>query len=237
MCREDDSIQDIKRKLRLATILGTIQSTLTDFRYLSKRWQTNCEEERLLGVSLTGIQDNPTLACGADQVNLEEVLKEFKDYAISTNARWARELGIPASASITCVKPSGTVSQLTNSSSGIHPRYSQYYIRRVRQSKTDPISRALIEAGVPHETDATNETQWIFDFPIKSPDECITVDRIGAIEQLEHWKVFDQFYCEHKPSVSIYCTDREWLDVGAWVYRNFEAISGESFHAWKLWKL
>jgi ribonucleoside-diphosphate reductase alpha chain len=194
---------------------------------LGKKWKDNCEEERLLGVSLTGIMDHPVLSTVTD--TLPNILEELRDHAIKINAKWAKQFGIAPSAAITCVKPSGTVSQLTSSSSGIHPRYAPYYLRRVRQHKTDPISQVLIDAGVPHETDVTNETQWVFTFPIKSPDACVTVDGITAIEQLEHWKLFNEVYCEHKPSVSIYVRDSEWMEVGAWVYNNFDHLSGVSF--------
>ena len=229
VCRGDDSTDDLKRKIRLATILGTFQSTLTSFRYLNKRWQSNCEEERLLGVSLTGIQDSQSLNIETDPISLEELLEEMKDYAISINTRWARELNVEPSTAITCVKPSGTVSQLTNSSSGIHPRYAPYYVRRVRQAKSDPLSQALIDAGVPHETDVTNESTWVFTFPQASPEGSVCVNAVSAITQLEHWKVLDKAYCEHKPSVSIYVREDEWMSVGAWVYENFDAISGVSF--------
>lgn len=240
--REHDTDDDIKRKIRLATILGTIQSTLTSFRYLSAKWKTNCEAERLLGVSLTGIQDNTLLRCRtvergdveefedrADYGPLTRRLEELKSHAIEVNKRWAKEFGIEPSAAITCVKPSGTVSQLTNSSSGIHPRYAPFYLRRVRQSKTDPISQTLIEQGVPHETDVTNESQWVFQFPIRSPEGSQTVEGLKAIQQLEHWKVFNEGYCEHKPSVSIYVREHEWVGVGAWVFKHFDSISGVSF--------
>ena len=229
VCRSDDSADDLKRKIRLATILGTFQSTLTSFRYLGKRWQSNCEEERLLGVSLTGIQDCQLLNMGTLQITLNDLLENLKTYSISVNSRWATELGIQRSAAITCVKPSGTVSQLTNSSSGIHPRYAPYYVRRVRQSKSDPLSQALIDAGVPHETDVTNESTWVFTFPQASPEGSVCVSDVAAISQLKHWKIFDKTYCEHKPSVSIYVREDEWMAVGAWVFCNFDAISGVSF--------
>ena len=226
VARKGDTLEDLKRKVRLATILGTIQSTFTDFRYLGKKWKDNCEEERLLGVSITGIMDCTLL--NTDNAD-PHVLSDLREHAIKINTRWAKQIGISPSAAITCVKPSGTVSQLTNSSSGIHPRYARYYIRRVRQAKSDPLCQVLIDAGVPHETDVTNESQWVFDFPVKSPDDSITVDDVGAIAQLEHWKIYNANFCEHKPSVSIYVKDSEWLDVGAWVYKNFDLLSGVSF--------
>ena len=234
IARADDSIADLKYKIKLATILGTFQSTLTNFRYLSAKWKSNCEEERLLGVSLTGIMDNYILSahrwkgCKAPDL-LANKLKELRNEAIHANKTWAKNLGVQPSAAITCVKPSGTVSQLTGSASGIHPRYAPYYIRRVRQSKADPISEALIQAGIPHETDVTNELQWVFDFPIASPELAVCISDLNALTQLEHWKLFNKYYCEHKPSVSIYVKEDEWLVVGAWVYKNFDHISGISF--------
>jgi len=166
---------------------------------------------------------------GTLQITLDDLLENLKAYSINVNSRWATELGIQRSAAITCVKPSGTVSQLTNSSSGIHPRYAPYYVRRVRQSKSDPLSQALIDAGVPHETDVTNESTWVFTFPQASPEGSVCVSDVAAISQLKHWKIFDKSYCEHKPSVSIYVREDEWLAVGAWVFCNFDAISGVSF--------
>ena len=177
-------------------------------------------------MSITGIMDCTLL--NTDSVD-PHVLSDLREHAIKINTKWAKQIGISPSAAITCVKPSGTVSQLTNSSSGIHPRYARYYIRRVRQAKADPLCQVLIDAGVPHETDVTNESQWVFDFPVKSPDDSITVDDVGAIAQLEHWKIYNANFCEHKPSVSIYVKDSEWLDVGAWVYKNFDLLSGVSF--------
>jgi len=227
--RRTDTEDTLLRKVRLASILGTMQSTLTDFRYLSKRWKQNCEEERLLGVSLTGIMDNPYLNGSQNNKKLPLLLRKLKDCTIRTNQTWASNFGIANSAAITCVKPSGTVSQLTNSSSGIHPRYAPYYVRRVRQSKADPLSQALIEAGVPHETDVINDSTWIFTFPQVSPEGSVCVKNVSALSQLQHWKIFDKSYCEHKPSVSIYVRENEWMSVGAWVYENFKSLSGVSF--------
>ena len=224
VARPDDDLDSLKRKVELATILGTIQSTFTDFRYLGKRWKDNCEEERLLGVSLTGIMDCPLLS-NPDP----KMLEELKNHAIETNKKWAKKLGIEASAAITCVKPSGTVSQLVGSSSGIHPRYAQYYIRRVRGDNKDPLTQALIEQGVPNEPDNHAPDTTVFSFPIASPVGSSTISDMGAIEQLRLWKVYDQYWCEHKPSVSIYVKDDEWLEVGAWVYENFDLMSGVSF--------
>ena len=229
VARPDDTIETLKEKVRLATILGTIQSTFTDFRYLGKKWKDNCEEERLLGVSLTGIMDCPLLCDLDDPVSLEDRLKELRDHAIKTNEKAAAQLGIPASAAITCVKPSGTVSQLVGSSSGIHPRYAEYYIRRVRGDNKDPLTQALIAQGVPHEPDNHAPDTTVFSFPMASPPSGKRIDDVCALEQLRLWSIYDQYWCEHKPSVSIYVKDDEWLEVGAWVYENFDRMSGVSF--------
>jgi ribonucleoside-diphosphate reductase alpha chain len=228
VARPGDSEEDLARKVELATILGTIQSTYTDFRYLGKRWKDNCEEERLLGVSLTGIMDCPLLSEMRSKT-LPNRLERLKDVAIETNRTWAKKLGIPTSAAITCVKPSGTVSQLVGCSSGIHPRYSHYYWRRVRNDIKDPICQVLIDQGVPYELDDTNPNQYVFSFPIKAPEESVLVGDQDAIAQLELWKIYNMHWCEHKPSVSIYVSDDEWLTVGAWVYDNFDIMSGVSF--------
>lgn len=219
--RPEDTQDDRLRKVRHATILGTLQSCLTDFRYLGSRYKHNCEEERLLGVSLTGIQD-------CSKVTNAE-LEQLREEAIRTNEEWAEALDIPKSAAITCVKPSGTVSQLVNAASGIHPRYSRYYIRRVRSDFKDPITQHLIDQGVPHETDVTNPNQCVFSFPLRAPSSAKTVQDTSALAQLEDWRRYANHYCEHKPSVSIYVRDHEWLEVGAWVYKNFDLMSGVSF--------
>lgn len=234
VARPDDSFDGLKKKVELATILGTIQSTYTDFRYLGKRWKTNCEEERLLGVSLTGIMDCPLLyEMDADELfggnPLADRLEELKNHAIATNKKWAKKLGIAQSAAVTCVKPSGTVSQLVGSSSGIHPRYAPYYIRRVRGDNKDPLTQSLIEQGVPHEPDNHAPDTTVFSFPTMVPDGSVTIEERTALDQLETWKIYDQHWCEHKPSVSIYVKDNEWLQVGAWVYENFDLMSGVSF--------
>jgi ribonucleoside-triphosphate reductase (thioredoxin) len=220
--RPTDSEADIKRKVELATILGTVQATLTDFRYLSSAWRKNTEEERLLGVSLTGILDREDGIWGVPLIDMKAI-------AIETNKKFAKVLGIPASAAITCVKPSGTVSQLVDSASGMHPRYAPYYIRRVRGDKHDPLCQALIDAGVPYETDVHNPSAWVFSFPMKAPVGALTVQDVRAIEQLEQWRWLQDYWCEHKPSVSIYVREHEWLEVGAWVYENFDTMSGVSF--------
>ena len=235
--RADDTFDTIRDKVRLATILGTLQSTLTKFRYLSKVWSTNTEEERLLGVSLTGIMDHPLLS-GTSKDNktvlsceaLTQTLEELKEVAIETNKEWAKKLGIEQSTAITCVKPSGTVSQLVNSASGIHPRYSPYYIRTVRADSKDPLALWMIEQGFPHEPDVTKpDSTMVFSFPQKAPESSVFRNDRTAIEQLEHWLVYQRHWCEHKPSVTIYVKEEEWLEVGSWVYRNFGEMSGVSF--------
>ena len=223
VARADDKLEDLKRKAELATILGTLQSTLTDFRYLGKRWKDNCEEERLLGVSITGIFDNPTLV---DKIWWLDVLKQV---VRRTNEVYSERLGIQRSAATTCVKPSGTVSQLVNASSGLHPRYGRYYIRRVRNDAKDPMSQLLIDYGVPHSVDKMNPEALVFEFPMKAPKGARCINDLTAVEHLEIWKKWQEYYCEHKPSVSIYVRPHEWVEVGAWVYKHFDKISGVSF--------
>ena len=236
--RSEDTFESLKRKVRLATILGTLQSTLTNFRYLSSVWKRNTEEERLLGVSLTGIMDHPVLSGStmADtHVNptepvLESWLGELKEVAIETNKEWSEKLGIPQSVAITCVKPSGTVSQLVDSSSGIHPRYSDYYIRTVRQDKKDPLADLLISQGFPYEDDVMKpDSTYVFSFPMKAPKGSVMRNDRTAIEQLELWKIYQESWCEHKPSITVYVKEDEWLEVGAWVYKHFDSVSGVSF--------
>jgi ribonucleoside-diphosphate reductase alpha chain len=223
--RPEDEIGDLRRKVRLATILGTIQSTFTDFRYLRSIWKKNTEEERLLGVSLTGIADNPKLF----GTTSGRVLNELKQLANDVNKEWADRLGIPASAAITCVKPSGTVSQLVNSASGIHPRWSKFYLRSVRNDVKDPISDLLVASGVPYEPDKRNPAALVFYFPQKAPDSSVVRSDIKAVEFLEVWKNFQENYCEHKPSVTVSVSEDEWVDVAAWCYRHFDILSGVSF--------
>ena len=225
--READTAEDLKRKIRAATILGTIQSTLTDFKHISKEWKDNCEEERLLGVSLTGIMDHSVLSKCKD--TLGSLLQELREEAVKTNKEWASILNINPSAAITCVKPSGTVSQLVNSSSGIHPRFSGYYLRRVRGDKKDPLTNFLQDQKVPWEKDKFNPEHIVFSFPIASAKNAKTAEQIGALEQLELWKMYAENWCEHKPSCTVYYRDTEWLDVMSWVYKNFDLISGISF--------
>ena len=236
--RSEDTFESLKRKVRLATILGTLQSTLTNFRYLSSVWKRNTEEERLLGVSLTGIMDHPVLSGStlADtHVNptepvLESWLGELKEIAVETNKEWSEKLGIPQSVAVTCVKPSGTVSQLVDSASGIHPRYSDYYVRTVRQDKKDPLADLMIQAGVPYEDDVMKpNSTYVFSFPMKAPKGSVMRNDRSAIEQLELWKVYQEAWCEHKPSITVYVKEDEWLKVGAWVYENFDSVSGVSF--------
>ena len=226
--RATDTIDDLARKVRLATILGTIQSTYTKFPYLRKVWQRNTEEERLLGVSLTGIMDNPLLT--TKNAALEKTLSHLREVAVATNAEWADRLGIPVSASITCVKPSGTVSQLVDSASGIHARHSRHYIRTVRGDNKDPLTQFMIDQGIPHEPCVfKGDTTTVFSFPQKSPDNAVTRNDMSAIEQLEMWLTYQRAWCEHKPSVTISVRDSEWLDVGAFVYKHFDEMSGVSF--------
>ena len=236
--RPTDSFEQLKDKVRLATILGTLQSTLTDFKFLSPEWKRNCEEERLLGVSLTGIMDHLVLSNSNDGLafdkfgkeTLAEILEELKEVAVETNRKWADKLGINQSSAITCVKPSGTVSQLVDCSSGIHPRHSRYYIRTVRGDKKDPLSQFLVDSGVPHEDLLGKEKDtWVFSFPIEAPKETVLRNERNAIEQLELWKIYATHWCEHKPSITVYVKEDEWLDVQAWVYKNFDEMSGVSF--------
>ena len=228
--RPDDTPDSLKEKVRLATVLGTWQATLTDFRYLSKEWKTNCDEEALLGVSLTGIMDNAYTNGTKIEGSLPNLLEELKNVTIETNKKIAKQLGIEPSAAITCVKPSGTVSQLVDASSGIHTRHSPYYIRTVRGDKKDPLCQFLVEKGVPHESDITKpEHTWVFSFPIKTAKWAICRTDKTAIEQLEFWKLYQLHWCEHKPSVTITVKEEEWIEVGAWVFKNFDIISGISF--------
>jgi len=225
--RNDDDIDTLTNKTRLATILGTIQATYTKFPYLRKIWQRNTEEERLLGVSMTGIMDNKLVSTGKDA---KEILEQLKDVSIQTNKEFSKRLGIPQSAAITCVKPSGTVSQLVDASSGIHTRHSQFYIRTVRGDNKDPLTRFLIDSGVPAEPCVMKpDSTMVFSFPVKAPKGCVTRDDLNAIEQLEVWLMYQRHWCEHKPSVTITVREHEWLEVGAWVFKNFDEMSGVSF--------
>jgi ribonucleoside-diphosphate reductase alpha chain len=227
--RASDRIDDLARKVRLAAILGTFQSTLTHFPYLSKEWKKNTDDERLLGVSLTGILDNPLLN-NVSNSNLVSLLEELKNVAIETNSVLANTLGINPSTAITCVKPSGTVSQLVDSASGIHARHSNYYIRSVRADNKDPLTQFLKDQGVYFEPDVMKPTQTtVFFFPMKSPDGAVTRNDMNALEQLELWKTYQEHWCEHKPSITVTVREHEWPTVGGWVYDNFDMVSGVSF--------
>ena len=226
--RATDTIEDLERKVKLATILGTIQSTLIKFPYLRKAWQKNTAEERLLGVSMTGIMDNPLMT--NTNKGLEKTLEHLRSIAVATNAEWAELLGIPASASISCVKPSGTVSQLVDSASGIHARHSPFYIRTVRGDNKDPLTQFMIDQGIPNEPCVMKpDSTVVFSFPVKSPEQAVTRNDMTAVEQLELWLTYQRHWCEHKPSVTISVRDSEWLAVGAFVYEHFDEMSGVSF--------
>jgi ribonucleoside-triphosphate reductase len=226
--RATDGLEDIARKVRVATILGTIQSTYTNLPYLRKVWTTNTEAERLLGVSLTGIMDNPLMTM--DNEGLSDTLEYLKDVAVTTNADWADRLSIPAATAISCVKPSGTVSQLVDSASGIHARHSPYYIRTVRGDNKDPLTQFMIDQGIPSEADVMKPDQTtVFSFPMKSPEGAVHTADMTALEQLEMWLMYQRHWCEHKPSVTINVKADEWLEVGAFVYKHFDEMSGVSF--------
>ena len=226
--RATDSMEDLERKVRLATILGTIQSTYTKFPYLRKVWNKNTEEERLLGVSLTGIMDNSLMTI--KNKGLEKTLEHLRGICVSTNAEWADRLGIPVAAAITCVKPSGTVSQLVDSASGIHARHSPYYIRTVRGDNKDPLTQFMTDQGIPSEPCVMKPDQTtVFSFPVKSPTKAVVTEDMTAIEQLETWLMYQRHWCEHKPSVTINVRKDEWFEVGAFVYKYFDEMSGVSF--------
>ncbi len=226
--RGDDTEETLEEKVKLATILGTFQSTLTNFRYLNRKWGENCEEERLLGVSMTGIMDN--VLTNGKKKGLEDLLVKLRQVAIDTNKYWAKQLGITQSAAITCVKPSGTVSQLVDSASGIHARHAPYYVRTVRADKKDPLAKMMYDQGFPCEDDVTKpEHTWVFSFPVKGPAKGVYRKDMNALEQLNLWKIYQEHWCEHKPSITISVKEEEWMEVGAWVYGNFDMMSGVSF--------
>ena len=225
--RADDTLETLKEKVRKATIIGTLQSTLTEFRYLRVRWKRNTEEECLLGVSLTGIMDHEILG-DPDSEILPQWLEEMRDVSIETNKEWAERLGVNQSTAITCVKPSGTVSQLVDSASGIHPRFSKHYIRRVRSDKKDPLALYMEQAGFPVEQDVMSPSSVVFSFPVKSPETSTVVKEVGAMHQLRLWKTYQNHWCEHKPSVTVYYTDSEYLQVAQWIWDNFDLCSGIS---------
>lgn len=227
VARPTDTADDLKKKIVVATILGTIQSTFTDFRYIRKRWKDNCDEERLLGVSITGIMDNPLL----NKVTPEskEIFAELRALAHETNEKYAEAFGIPKSAAVTCVKPSGTASKLAGTSSGIHPRYAKNFINRVTQDKKDPLTQFMISVGFPHEEDKRNPSAVKFLFPQTAPDTVIVDSDVNALERLEHWMMVKTHFCDHNPSTTINVAEGDWMKVGAWVYENFDAITGLSF--------
>ena len=226
--KDGDKDDDIEKKIRIATILGTAQATLTDFPYLRKIWRTNTEEERLLGVSLTGIMDNIHTNCNL--VDMDKRLPRYKQVAIDTNKEFAKKFGIQESTAITCVKPSGTVSQLCDSASGIHARHSKYYIRTVRGDNKDPLTKFMIDQGVPSEPCVMKpDTTTVFSFPMKSPKGSRIRDELSAIDQLNIWLIYQEHWCEHKPSITVTVRENEWLDVGAFVFKHFDKMSGVSF--------
>jgi ribonucleoside-diphosphate reductase alpha chain len=233
--RPEDTLQTLERKVKLATILGTLQATLTDFRYLRKVWKNNTEEERLLGVSFTGVMDHPVMSdtntklghmCGFDCAEVVEWLTQLKKVAYETNKEWAEKLGISPAKAITCVKPSGTVSQLVDSSSGMHPRLYPYYVRTVMSDKKDPMAQFLIDEGIIYNEDKSN---YYFKFPMKSPDHSVKAEDITPLDQLKLWKIYQDNWCDHNPSQTIYYRDEDYFHIGAWVWDNFDHIGGLSF--------
>jgi ribonucleoside-diphosphate reductase alpha chain len=232
VARANDTQQTLREKVRLATILGTFQSTLTNFKYIRNVWKKNTEEERLLGVSLTGIMDSDLLSGTSAHLgmNIGATLEALRDVAVETNAEIADALLIPRSTAITCVKPSGTVSQLVDSASGIHARHNPHYIRTVRGDNKDPLTQFLISEGIPAEPDVMKpDSTTVFSFPMASPRGAVTRTLMTALEQLELWLLYQRYWCEHKPSVTISVKENEWMDVGAWVYKHFDEVSGISF--------
>ena len=234
--RPTDTVEDLLRKARIAAILGTMQASLTNFQYISSEWSKNCKEEALLGVSMTGQLDNKMMLSMSDNSDLllpsslPNILEAVKNKTIEVNAEWAKKLGINPAAAITCVKPSGTVSQLTDAASGMHPRHSQYYIRTVRADIKDPLCQMMQEAGFPSEPCVMRPDHTrVFSFPMKSPDGCLTRNDLTAIEHLNLWLTYQRHWCEHKPSITITVREHEWMDVGAWVYEHFDEVSGISF--------
>lgn len=229
--RPTDTINDLKRKVRQATILGAVQATYTDFQFVNREWKRNCDEERLLGVSLTGLRDHPVL--GHKSREAELMLVEMKQEAIDTAKEWSELLGINMPAAITCTKPSGSVSQLVDSASGLHHRYSPYYIRRVRVTASDPLAKMLIEVGINHSPEVgetwENANTFVFDFPMKAPASSVFRDEETALQQLEYWLMIQKCWCEHKPSITVYVKEDEWLEIGSWVYKNWSYVSGISF--------
>ena len=236
--RAEDTVATLKKKIELATILGTYQSTLTDFKFLSDEWKKNTDEERLLGVSLTGIMDSSLLNGTRDAIlqhreltrGLPKILEELRDHSRKTNIIWSEKFNVPVSTAITCVKPSGTVSQLCNSSSGIHARFGDYYIRRIQLDKKDPVCQFLLDSGFPLvDYEAKKDTTMVASFPMKAPVGAVFRNDMSALEQMELWLMYQDHWCEHKPSCTVYVKADEWVEVGAWVWKNFDRISGISF--------
>jgi len=226
--REQDTPETLKEKLRLATILGTIQATLTNFKYIGKKWKENCNEERLLGVSLTGIMDN--VYTNGRKGDLAKMLEGLREHSVAVNKEWAAKIGINQAAAVTCVKPSGTVSQLVDSASGIHARHAPYYVRTIRADKKDPLAHLMVDMGFPAEDDVTKPNHTlVFSFPMKAPQNAIYRKDLSAIEQLEIWLTYQRHFCEHKPSVTVTVKEHEWVEVGGWVYNHFDEMSGVSF--------
>ena len=226
MCRAEDTFETLKRKVELATILGTIQASYTNFRYLRPIWRKNTEEEALLGVSFTGLMDSKLKDIYYESTDELEALKQ---HSVEVNKVWAARIGINQSAAITCVKPSGTVSQLVDSASGLHPRFAPYYVRRIRNSINDPLTQFLVSQGVPWEMDKMSPATVVFSFPQKSPDGAVCKDDLTAIQQMQYWKHIQDHWCEHKPSITVYYGADEYMELGAWVWEHFDEISGVAF--------
>jgi ribonucleoside-diphosphate reductase alpha chain len=225
----EDNLLDLMAKIKAATIFGTIQSTLTDFNYLRPIWRENTEEERLLGVSMTGQMGHPILNGSEGPEVLDAWLDWLRNYAVFTNQEWAEKLGINPSAAVTCVKPEGTTSQLANAASGMHTWHAKYYERRVRADKKDPLTRLMIDAGVPHEDDVMNASAMVFSFPIKAPEHALTRTDLTALQHLDLWLAYQRHFTEHKPSITVTIKEDEWLETAAWVWKNFDEISGVAF--------
>lgn len=225
--RPEDTLEDLMNKVEIATILGTMQATLTDFVYLSPEWKKNCDEERLLGVSMCGGRDHPVL--GTANPVAKEWLKTLREHARAVNKKWAAFLGINPAAAITCVKPEGTVSQLVDAASGLHSRYAPYYFRRIRADEKDPLAQVMKQQGYPCEYDLMQKSTLVFTFPVKAPEQAVFAGKDSAIQQLEYWMMWKKCWTDHNPSVTITVQEHEWLEVGAWVYKNFDDICGLSF--------
>lgn len=230
ICRDYDTPESLEAKVRAAATFGTWQSTMVNFRYLRDVWSKNCSEERLLGVSLNGIMDCPLLNGTRPKNETVDLLEYLRECAREENSKWASRFGIPKSAAITCVKPEGNSSQMVNSASGLHPRFSKRYIRRVRQDVVDPLTRFMIDAGFPHEVDKmSNGHRVVFEFPVTAPENSITIDDMSAMDQLEHWMMYRKHWCDHNPSITVHISEDEWPEVGAWVWKNFDDVGGVAF--------